>query len=424
MATMGTAPASYSDLISAIIVLEILFLLLLLFITLGLLYLYFLLIAGLPQVQTSTAAASSEQIRFAIAIAAHNEAEVIGNTVKQLQHMDYPPELFDVHVVADYCNDETVVVARAAGAQVYERESGPRGRKGYALDWLLQRLLTDPRHYDAITIFDADSLVDVQFLSAMALKLTAGSPVVQGQHIIQHPEQRLFNALAHADMRLNNHIRNRAKENLGLSARLMGDAMAFRREILERFPWQGVQSLTEDRAYGLYLITQGVRIHYAPAAISYGQGAGQWRDATPQRLRWYSGAFDLQHRYLLALGRLAWRHGNLDALDKFLELALPPYSFLAAGALLLFLLQTFFDFSGDQPSFFLTWSTVLIISVVAYPFLGLIATRSPWPCYRALLAGPFYVLWRLGIGLWVRLHRGQRAWMRTPRSPNTHPTKQ
>src|SRR5215467_13016124 len=44
--------------------------------------------------------------RFAIAIPAHDEASVIGSTVDRLHHLDYPTELFTIHVVADHCSDD------------------------------------------------------------------------------------------------------------------------------------------------------------------------------------------------------------------------------------------------------------------------------------------------------------------------------
>lgn len=70
--------------------------------------------------------------RFAIAIPAHNEAGVIGRTISTLRQMDYPPHLFDIHVVADHCSDTTAEAARRAGATAHERNDGPRGGKGAA----------------------------------------------------------------------------------------------------------------------------------------------------------------------------------------------------------------------------------------------------------------------------------------------------
>lgn len=384
----------------------------------GLIYHYVLLLAGRQSRSPSPRELSTEsppQLRYALAIPAHNESGVIGRTVRRLLTLAYPADRFDVHVVADYCADDTAAVASAAGAQAHGRDEGMRGRKGYALDWLIRRLLADPRQYDAIVVFDADSQVDANFLLAVSDPLAEGAQVVQGRHIISNPATSLLTTLADADMRLNNRMRNQAKENLGLSARLMGDAMVFRREILERQPWIGAQSLTEDRDYGLYLVTQRIRIRYTPDAISYGQAAARWKDATPQRLRWYGGAFDLQRRYLPKLWKLAW-HGNWDGLDKLLELSLPSFSLLALGATLLFLVQLALSVLTTWPLALTAMSSLSLLMAVLFPFFGLILTDAPARSYRALLVGPFYVLWRVGIGVWVRLRYRSVSWVRTRRT--------
>ncbi len=381
---------------------------------LGLLYHYVLLTTGGSPHRSAAHGVSSEDfLHFAVAVPAHNEESVIGATVARLRQMDYPKGQFDVHVVADYCSDATAQTARSAGAIVHERSEGPRGRKGYALAWLLARLLHSPRHYDAVVIFDADSQVASNFLSLMNRARAAGAQVAQGRHVIANPAASVFSALADADMRLNNRIRNQAKENLGLSARLMGDGMCFRREILETYPF-GARSLTEDREYGVYLATRSVRVRFVPEAISVGQATARWRDATGQRLRWYGGAFELQKRYLGPLLASVWKNRSLDALDHALELSLPPFSALSvlAGGLVIF--QTVLGMHRVSSSFAL--SALLAIMAFVYPFWGLLAERAPWRSFCALIYGPIYAAWRVWLGLVVRARRGRVPWIRTRRA--------
>lgn len=398
------------------LILKILILFCLLVLASGLAYHYILLAAGRPRRHTNEMPPGNAGPRFALLIPAHNEAEVIAASVQRLRQLAYPPERFDVHVVADFCTDSTAEIARAAGAEVHERIEGPRGRKGFALDWLIKRVLADARAYQALAVFDADSRVDQHFLTSMAHALAATEALaLQGRHVISNPDASLFSTLADADMRLNNRIRNQAKENMGLSARLMGDAMVFRREVLEHYPWMGAQSLTEDRDYGIYLVTQGIRIRFVSSAVSSGQATVHWKDATPQRLRWYGGAFDLQRRYLPRLIRLSLR-GNPDALDKLLELVLPPFSLLALGSVGLLLLQLAFNWLGLWPHWLLVMNAVLVLLAVAYPFAGLAATAAPLRSYRAMTVGPFYALWRVTIGIWVRLRYRSLGWVRTRRT--------
>jgi len=348
-----------------------------------------------------------------VAVPAHDEESVIGATVTHLRQMDYPLDQFDVHVVADYCTDATAQIARSAGAIVHERSEGPRGRKGYALAWLLAWLLDSPKRYDAIVVFDADSRVAPDFLRLMSRALAAGARVAQGQHVIANPEASVFSTLADADMRLNNRIRNQAKENLGLSARLMGDGMCFHREILETHPYDAY-SLAEDREYGVHLVTRGVRVRFVPEAISMGQAAVRWREATGQRLRWYGGAFDLQKRYLGLLLMSAWRNRSLSALDRVFELVLPAFSSLSMLAVGLVIWQIVLGPHRDWTSF--AASVCLLVMALLYPVLGLLAERAPRQSFYALVYGPAYAAWRVWLGIVARIRRGRIPWIRTRRA--------
>jgi cellulose synthase/poly-beta-1,6-N-acetylglucosamine synthase-like glycosyltransferase len=392
----------------------LLFLLLQAVVGAGLIYHYILLIAGgRPRRSAADGATPESSLRFAVAVPAHNEEIVIGETVARLCLMDYPPDRFDVHVVADHCTDATTEVARLSGAIVHERFEGPRGRKGYALAWLLTRLLGSAKDYDAVVVFDADSRVAPDFLRLMNAALAGGVQVVQGRHVVANPQASVFSALADADMRLNNRMRNQAKENLGLSARLMGDGMCFHRLALEQHP-SGAHSLTEDREYGIHLVSCGVRVRYLPEAVSAGEAVVRWSDATDQRLRWYGGVFALQKHYLSPLLASAWRDRRLDAFDLALELLLPSFSTQSALAVGLVVLQVLLG--RYQSPFSLGTSILLAISAFLLPFWGLLAERAPWYSFRALIYGPAYAAWRLWLGLLVRLRRGRVPWIRTRRA--------
>jgi cellulose synthase/poly-beta-1,6-N-acetylglucosamine synthase-like glycosyltransferase len=371
----------------------------------GLLYHYLLLLAGGARSCTANAQ-SPLRHRLAVVVPAHNEQAVIGRTVGHLLAQRYPRTQYDVHVVADHCEDDTANVARLAGAEVHVRTDTPCGRKGYALAWGLQRLLADPRDYDAFVIFDADSRPDPDCLAELQQALAKGVHSVQGRHVIANPDASLFAALADADMRLNNRIRNQAKTNLRLSARLMGDAMCFQRDVLTQHPWVGAGSLTEDREYGIYLVTQGEHIAFAVNAVSFGQSTTSWQSATPQRMRWYGGAFALQKRYVAPLTARCIGWLDADAFDKLLELLLPPFSMMAVLSPLLVAMRLLTK-ERSMPGLALWGASWL------FPVVGLILERAPRTAYRALLIGPFYVMWRLWIGVRVRWRRAPIAWVRT-----------
>ena len=77
---------------------------------------------------------------FAVIVAAHNEEKVIGELVENLHMLRYPDDMYDIFVIADNCKDHTADVARKAGAIVCERFNQEKVGKGFALEWMFQRL--------------------------------------------------------------------------------------------------------------------------------------------------------------------------------------------------------------------------------------------------------------------------------------------
>ena len=360
--------------------------------------------------------AGSRRLRFAIVIPAHNEEAVLPATLAELRRQAYPQELFDVHVVADHCTDATAGVVRQGGAIAHERNDPPRGRKAYALRWLLQRVLQAVPAYDAIAIFDADSLVDPGFLAAAEDHLLDGKQVLQGQHIVVNPHDSPVAAMAAVDMRLNNRLRNQSRSNLGFSCRLMGDAMVFDARVLREHGWL-TDSLAEDREYGYELLLRGVRARYVPEARSYGQAAGTWKEAEPQRLRWYREVLAMQRQFAGRLVAGALRSRSLGLLDGALELLMPSYSFLVALSAANLALVVAFGLLLPSAGGLLgvTGSVCLLVAWLLYPVLGLLIDRAPGWAYRALLLGPTYLAWRLWISVLVRLRGDRIGWLRTQR---------
>jgi cellulose synthase/poly-beta-1,6-N-acetylglucosamine synthase-like glycosyltransferase len=276
----------------------------------------------------------------------------------------------------------------------------------------LERILASENDYDAIVIFDADSQVDPDFLNAMNRALIQGHTVLQGRHVIARPQENRFSGLAAVDMRLNNLLRNQARQNLDLSCRLMGDAMCFATKVIRQHGWPA-ESFVEDREYGLYLLTRGIRIGYVPEAESLGQAAPGWRNASAQRLRWYRGVFQLRKKYALELLRLGFKEWDWAALDQAVELLLPSFSTLVSLSILVVGVQ--WIWTSLRPWLPQPVSIGSVLAWALFPFLALWADRAPAFAYRALLCSPWYLLWRLWIGFQAR-SRGRRArWIRTRR---------
>ena len=349
--------------------------------------------------------------RFLVALAAHDEQAVIAATVEKLLALDYPRELFAVHVVADHCSDATADRARTAGATVHERDSGPRTGKGAALSWLFERILA--LESDAVVVFDADTQVAPDFLAVMDRRLACGEEVIQGRHVIRNSKASWFAALTSAMFIVDNRFQNQGRTNLGLSAKHMGDSICFRSEVLRRVGWG--EGLTEDYQLRQKLLLEGFRITYEPGAEGHGEAALSWGQAKKQRERWIRGVQQAQQECKSRLLSDGLRRLDARLLDAALQAYMPVYSTLVlavgAGLGLLGTLHLSGVFAASASLLF-AWGG-LFAALFLYPMFGLLLEGAPAKAYAAMSLGPVFIAWRTWLSLIARFRGGRITWVRT-----------
>ena len=381
-----------------------------LMVLLAVIYLFVLAVASVRR--PSAVVKQQPSTRFAIAIPAHDEASVMATTINRLRGLEYPTELFTIHIVADHCSDNTAEAARSAGAVVHERNEGPRTGKGAALSWLFQKILKKEQ-CDAVVIFDADTRVDPEFLRLMNSRLTGGDQVIQGQHIISNPNQGWFPALTWAMFLIDNRFQNLGRSNLGWSAKNMGDSICFRVEVLLQLGWG--EGLTEDYHLRHKLLLNGIQIAYEPAAIGYGEAPSTWDRARAQRARWLRGTHDSSKQFVKRLISEGIRKRNLAMLDGAIQATFPSFSTLSFSSLIFLLSQflTNYFFKNIFPWPLVgAWATMVVL-LFAYPLFGLALERAPVRAYIAILLGPYFILWRTWLAFISRFRRKQVTWIRT-----------
>lgn len=223
--------------------------------------------------------------RFIIALPANNEETVIGNLIKSLKMQDYDKDLFDIYVIADNCTDNTAKIARENGAIVYERFDETKKTKGYALNWFLSKMKVKKDDYDALLVFDADNIVDKNFLNVMNKKLCQGEVLVQGYRDIKNPTDTWVSggyAIFYWTM---NRLYHLARYNMGLSPLINGTAFMVKWDMLIDEGWN-TKTLTEDIEFALINISKGVKLGWAKDAIVYDEQPLTFKQSWKQRERW------------------------------------------------------------------------------------------------------------------------------------------
>mgnify|MGYP004647008895 CR=1 FL=1 len=259
--------------------------------------------------------------RFAVLIAARNEERCIAGLIESLRAQQYPRELFDIWVLPNNCTDHTAEAAQCAGAEVMEMPSSVRS-KGAALQYAANALLHDSRHYDAFCVFDADNEADSAFLDEMNQALSR-SVIVKSRILAKNRMQAGISACYEIYFCTANRFLNRAREALGLSARVIGTGFAIRRELLEELGGFPCRTLTEDAELYAACLAHGVRIGYCEAAVTYDEEPVKWYASLVQRRRWMSGIMQVSRLMLPRLFRNFLRRPSLNCLDGMLQLAFP-----------------------------------------------------------------------------------------------------
>lgn len=232
---------------------------------------------------------AKKQHKLAIVVAARNEETVIGNLLESIRKQDYPADLLTTFVVADNCTDNTAQVAREHGAICYERFDNDHRTKGFALQYLFDRIRRDfgIESYEAYIIFDADNLLKSDFISRMNEAFDAGEKIVTSYRNTKNFDENWISASYALHWLRTVRLEHRARSLFGLATRIQGTGFLFSNELVKD-GWK-YTSLTEDRAFSADAVVSGYCISYCNAAEFYDEQPVSMKIAMRQRIRWAKG---------------------------------------------------------------------------------------------------------------------------------------
>lgn len=242
---------------------------------------------------------AKKQHKYAICIAARNEEAVIGNLLDSISQQDYPSDKLAVFVVADNCTDATADIARAKGAICYERYNDRDKTKGFALQYLFDRIRRDYGidSFEGYFIFDADNLLKQDYITRMNESFDAGLKIVTSYRNTKNFDENWI-ASTYAIHWLRSIRKNhRTRSVLRLATNIQGTGFLFS-NIFVKDGWK-YTSLTEDRAFTADAIARGYQISYNDAAVFYDEQPTNLKIAWRQRLRWTKG-------HLMAFRETGW----------------------------------------------------------------------------------------------------------------------
>ncbi|QOX65217.1 glycosyltransferase [Anoxybacterium hadale] len=258
--------------------------------------------------------------KFAILIAARNEAEVIEHLIRSLKLQDYPKELYEIFVIPNNCTDKTKEIAEIAGASILTCPIKTKS-KGEVLSFAVDTFLNSTNgseRFDAFCIFDADNLVHPNFLREMNHLLCSGAHAAQGRRESKNPTDTIISSCYTIYYNSLNRLYNHSRSALGLSSVVNGTGFMFSTTAIRNLGGWQTGTLTEDLEFSALCALNGIRIHWSPNAVVYDEQPLTFVQSWHQRKRWSSGMQQCLRKYWQPLLRSAVKRRNLHCLDILL----------------------------------------------------------------------------------------------------------
>ncbi len=347
----------------------------------------------------------------AVIIPAHNECEVIGDTLATL--LPTLHENATAYVVADNCTDDTAEIARLAGATVLERENQQQRGKGFALDHAVQHLEQQLAPPDVVVIIDADCQVQPDTVAGLAQCVHATQRPAQGLNLTDRNVSGGQEVVAQLGNRLTNLVRPLGLWNLGLPCQMMGTGMALPFDLV-RDGRLASGSLVEDKQMGVKLALDGHYPMFLPAyRVSSAQPEKESAFLT-QRTRWEHGHLTVAAALLPPLLTAAVLKLRPRLLAVALDLAIPPLALLAAVWMLAAGAATLAAFLG-------AWVLPAVL-LAAGGGAMVLAVFTAWAVHcrqfipmHAMLGMPLYAIRKIPVYFSFVFKSRERQWVRTSR---------
>lgn len=275
-------------------------------------------------------------LRFAVFIPAYKEDAVILDVANRALDQNYPKDFYDVVVIADSLQPETIEALRNKPIKLIE-VNFESSTKVKSLNFALQALSDS---YDCAVILDADNVMYPNFLEKMNEAHQSGLRVIQGQRLPKnsHNALSLLDGLSEA---INNHVYRQGTVALGLSASINGSGISFEFKKFKQL-LSGMNSIGGfDRELELILLAEGIKVYYFKSAMVLDEKVHQTEVFENQRKRWISSQYHYLVKYF-GSGVAALLKGNFTYFNSAVLRNIQLPRLINLGSLGLLVLLLFF----------------------------------------------------------------------------------
>lgn len=247
---------------------------------------------------------------IAVFIPAYKEDAVIFSVAADALKQNYPPDKFEVVVIADSLQEETIKKLKTLPIKLVEVQF-EKSTKVKALNAAIQQC--SGKAFELALILDADNLMEEGFLQKINAAYQEGFRAIQGQRIAKNKNTH-FAVLDALSEIINNHIYRKGTYALRGASSLIGSGMAFNFEILKNTLLNMDSVGGFDRELEVLLLEKGIKSCYLENARVLDEKVEKAEVFASQRKRWIASQFIYLKKYfkkgLKALVTGQWAYAN------------------------------------------------------------------------------------------------------------------
>lgn len=283
--------------------------------------------------------------RFAILIPARNESRVITKLLKSIQEQKYDKNLIDVFVVVENQNDPTISIVESFGYNCFVRKDMKNKRtKGYALNEVVEDIYNNGLKYDAFFIFDADNVLENNFILEMNKLYQNGYEVGFAYRNSVNVHDNWVSACTTLLFSNMNTFQNKARSKLFHHILISGTGYYISHSILDKYKGFPFNSLTEDAEFSKYCLLNNIKSKYITTTQFYDEQPSSMQTVSKQRLRWIKGFNNVGKKYDKQIAKTFFKKGSNKLAIIENSFALIPNLFFIATFLIYMLLTLGFGF--------------------------------------------------------------------------------
>lgn len=272
--------------------------------------------------------------RYCILIPARYESKVINNLLLSITKQTTKINPKDIYIIVESIKDKTVDIAKQYNMNIILRENLSLKRKGYALNDAVTYILKKQIHYDAYFIFDADNILDKDFIKNMEKSINEGYDIAIGYRNTKN-SNTLVSASSALTFSMINTMLNERKNKYHNNLTISGTGYYIKGSIIEEWNSFPFHSLTEDYELTLYAILHNLTTTYNKKAIFYDEQPDNFNVSLKQRTRWVKGYFEVRKKYINKISKSETKNDPNFASKVNAFLGVTPYIYIIIGLLII-----------------------------------------------------------------------------------------